>query len=89
MVDVIKSLHIDYAAINPGATFRGLHESMVNHGGNNQPEVLTCLHEETAVAMGHGYAKIANKPLAVCCHDASDGPGGNRGQSQNARRFTG
>ena len=68
MVDVIKSLGIEYVASNPGSSFRGLHESIVNYGGNSQPEFLTCLHEESAVAMGHGYAKIAYEPLAVACH---------------------
>jgi acetolactate synthase I/II/III large subunit len=68
MVDTIKSLNIDYLASNPGSSFRGLHESIVNYGGNNKPEFLTCLHEESSVAMGHGYAKAAGKPLAVACH---------------------
>jgi len=68
MVDVIKSLGIDYIASNPGSSFRGLHESLVNYGGNSKPELLTCLHEEQAVAMGHGYYKVSGKPLAVACH---------------------
>jgi acetolactate synthase-1/2/3 large subunit len=68
MVDVIKSLGIDYLATNPGSSFRGLHESLVNYGGNSKPEVLTCVHEEQAVAMGHGYFKVAGRPLAVACH---------------------
>jgi acetolactate synthase-1/2/3 large subunit len=68
MVDVIKSLDIDYLATNPGSSFRGLHESLVNYGGNRKPEVLTCTHEEQAIAMGHGYYKVAGKPLAVACH---------------------
>ena len=68
MVDTIRSLDIDYLASNPGSSFRGLHESIVNYGANNKPEFLTCLHEESAVAMGHGYAKAAGKPLAVACH---------------------
>jgi len=68
MVDVIKSLDIDYLATNPGSSFRGLHESLVNYGGNQRPELLTCTHEEQAVAMGHGYYKVAGKPLAVACH---------------------
>lgn len=68
MVDVIKSLDIDYIATNPGSSFRGLQESVVNYGGNRKPELLTCLHEEQAVAMGHGYFKVAGKPLAVACH---------------------
>ena len=68
MVDVIKSLDIDYMASNPGSSFRGLQESIIAYGGNSKPEFLTCLHEESAVAMSHGYAKIAYKPMAVACH---------------------
>jgi acetolactate synthase I/II/III large subunit len=68
MLDVIKSLNVDYVATNPGSSFRGLHESIVNYGGNSRPELLTCVHEEQAVAMGHGYFKVAGKPLAVACH---------------------
>jgi len=68
MVDVIKSLGIEYVCSNPGSSFRGLHESVVNYGGNKDPEFLTCCHEESAVAMAHGYAKIEGKPLAVFAH---------------------
>jgi acetolactate synthase I/II/III large subunit len=68
MVDVVKGLDIDYLATNPGSSFRGLHESIVNYGGNRQPELLTCLHEEQAVALAHGYYKVAGKPIAVACH---------------------
>jgi thiamine pyrophosphate-dependent acetolactate synthase large subunit-like protein len=68
MVDVIKTLGIEYIAANPGSTFRGLHESFINYGGNKAPELLTCMHEESSVAMGHGYAKIEGKPLMVMAH---------------------
>jgi len=68
MVDVLKQLGIDYVASNPGSSFRGLQESITTYGGNNKPEFLTCLHEESAVAMGHGYAKTAGKPMAMACH---------------------
>jgi len=68
MVDVIKSLGIEYVCSNPGSSFRGLHESVINYGGNKSPEFITCCHEESAVAMGHGYAKIEGKPLAVLAH---------------------
>jgi acetolactate synthase I/II/III large subunit len=68
MVDVIKSLKIDYLPSNPASSFRGLHESLINYGGNKLPEFLTCMHEESAVAMGHGYFKIAGKPLMTLCH---------------------
>ncbi len=68
MVDVIKSVGIEYIAINAGSSFRGLQESLVNYGGNTQPEFLTCLHEESAVGIAHGYAKAKGKPMAVLCH---------------------
>jgi len=68
MVDVIKTLGIDYIAANPGSSFRSLHESIVNYGGNRKPELITCLHEETSVAIAHGYAKAAGKPMAVMMH---------------------
>src|SRR5689334_19198507 len=68
MVDVLKSLGLDYVCVNPGSPFRGLHESIVNYGGNKAPEMITCCHEESAVAMAHGYFKIEGKPLAVFAH---------------------
>lgn len=68
MVDVMKSLGIEYVAANPGSSFRGLHESVINYGGNESPEFITCCHEESAVAMAHGYSKIEGKPMAVFLH---------------------
>lgn len=68
MVDVIKKLNIDYIAANPGSSFRSLHESIVNYGANKTPELITCLHEESSVAIAHGYAKAAGKPMAVMMH---------------------
>jgi acetolactate synthase I/II/III large subunit len=68
MVDVMKSLNIDYVASNPGSSFRGLQESISVYGGNQKPEFLTALHEESAAAMSHGYAKVAYKPMGVVCH---------------------
>ncbi|HEY7392580.1 MAG TPA: thiamine pyrophosphate-dependent enzyme [Bryobacteraceae bacterium] len=68
MVDVLKSLNIEYCAANPGSTFDGLHESLINYGDNQMPEFLTCCHEESAVAMCHGYAKIEGKPMMALIH---------------------
>ena len=68
MIDVIKSLGIEYICANPGSSFRGLQESVVNYGGNQSPELITCCHEESAVGMAHGYAKIEGKPLGVFAH---------------------
>ena len=68
MVDVIKQLGIEYLTANPGSTFESLHESLINYGHNTMPEFLTCCHEESAVAMAHGYAKIEGKPMMALIH---------------------
>jgi acetolactate synthase-1/2/3 large subunit len=68
MVDVLKSLNIEYICANPGSDFRGLHESIINYGSNKNPEFITCTHEESSVGMAHGYAKIEGKPLLVMAH---------------------
>jgi acetolactate synthase I/II/III large subunit len=68
MVDVLKTLDLEYVAANPGSTFEGLHESLINYGDNKMPEFLTCCHEESAVAMAHGYAKIEGKPMMALIH---------------------
>jgi acetolactate synthase I/II/III large subunit len=68
MVDVIKTLDFEYLPANPASSFRGLHESLIDYGGNKKPEFLTCMHEESAVAMAHGYFKAAGRPLLTLCH---------------------
>ena len=68
MVDVLKSLGFEYICANPGSSFRALHESIINYGGNAAPEFITCCHEEQSVAMADGYARMEGKPLAVMAH---------------------
>jgi acetolactate synthase I/II/III large subunit len=68
MMDVIRTLDLTYVSTNPGSSFRSLHESLVNYAGNTKPELLTCMHEESAVALAHGYAKGAGKPMGVFVH---------------------
>lgn len=68
MIDVFKHLGFDYVCANPGSAFRGIQESVVNYGGNSKPEFLTCCHEESSVAMGHGYFKVEGKPMLVFAH---------------------
>jgi acetolactate synthase I/II/III large subunit len=68
MVDVIKTLNIDYVCSNPASSFRAIHESLIDYGGNKKPEFITCTHEESSVAMGHGYFKATGKPLMMLCH---------------------
>lgn len=70
MVDVFRDLGIEYLAAVPGNTFKGLHESVVNYGMRSDPplELLTCTHEEISVALCHGYAKAAGKPMGCVMH---------------------
>jgi thiamine pyrophosphate-dependent acetolactate synthase large subunit-like protein len=68
VADALRSLDIPYVALTPGASFRGLHDSLVNHLGNRRPQMLLCLHEEHAVAIAHGYAKVTGRPLAAALH---------------------
>ncbi len=69
VVDLLKAFAIEYIAINPGATFRGLHDSLVNYGGNHAPEIILCNHEEIAVALAHGYARAKGRPMAAAVHN--------------------
>jgi thiamine pyrophosphate-dependent acetolactate synthase large subunit-like protein len=68
MAEAIRNIGFEYIALNPGASFRGLHDSLVNHTGNREPQMLLCLHEESAVSIAHGYAKVANRPMGVILH---------------------
>src|SRR5215510_10536381 len=68
MVDVLKTLNFDYLTMNCASAFRGIHESFINYGKNTKPEILTCPHEEIAVHMAQGYAKMEGKPMAMMCH---------------------
>lgn len=68
MAEAIRNVGLEYVALNPGASFRGLHDSLVNHNGNRNPQMLLCLHEENAVSIAHGYAKVKNRPMGVILH---------------------
>jgi thiamine pyrophosphate-dependent acetolactate synthase large subunit-like protein len=69
VVDVLKALGVEYAAFNPGASFRGLHDSLVNYGGDVSPRTVLCCHEEISVALAHGYAKASGRPMVAALHD--------------------
>src|SRR5713101_6784672 len=69
VVDLLKQFEIPYAALNPGASYRGLHDSLVNYGRNVMPEIILCQHEEIAVGMAHGFAKATQTPMAAVLHD--------------------
>ena len=60
---MLRAMEIPYVCVNPGSSFRGLHDSLVNFLGNERPQMLLCLHEEHAVAIAHGYAKVTGRPL--------------------------
>jgi acetolactate synthase-1/2/3 large subunit len=68
IVDMMRAYKIPYVSLNPGATYRGLHDSLVNYGKNEMP-IITCTHEETAVQIAHGYAKASGKPMVAIVHD--------------------
>src|SRR5438093_2441557 len=68
VADTLRALEIPYVALNPGASYRGLHDSIVNFLGNETPQMLLCLHEESAIAIAHGYAKVTGKAMAAAVH---------------------
>ena len=68
MALMLREIGLPYVALNPGASYRGLHDSLVNLLGNQAPQMLLCLHEEHAVAIAHGYAKVAGKPMGAIVH---------------------
>jgi thiamine pyrophosphate-dependent acetolactate synthase large subunit-like protein len=68
VAETLRDLDIPYIALNPGASYRGLHDSLVNHLGNSAPQMLLCLHEEAAIAIAHGYAKVTGRAMAAAVH---------------------
>jgi acetolactate synthase-1/2/3 large subunit len=68
LAELLRHIGLEYVALNPGASFRGLHDSLVNHLGDESPKMLTVLHEEHAVAIAHGYAKVAGRPMGAILH---------------------
>ena len=65
---MLRPSAMPYLALNPGASFRGLHDSLVNYLGNRDPRMLLCLHEESAVAIAQGYAKVTGRPMGAVLH---------------------
>jgi acetolactate synthase I/II/III large subunit len=68
IVDLLRHYDFPYIALNPGASYRGLHDSLVNYGGNHPP-ILLCQHEKIAVQIAHGYAKATGRPMVAIVHD--------------------
>lgn len=68
IAEQVARLDLRYVALNPGSSYRGLHDSLVNYSANAEPEMITCLHEEHAVSVAHGYAKVTERPMAVAIH---------------------
>src|SRR6201991_4937222 len=69
VVDLLRALGTRYVPPNPGSSCRGLHDSLVNRGGNTDPQLLLCLHEEIAVSLAHGYAKGSGQVGVAAVHD--------------------
>jgi acetolactate synthase I/II/III large subunit len=68
VAEMLRRLNVEYIALNPGASYRGLHDSLVNYNGNTRPGVILCNHEEVAVGIAHGYAKFTGKAMAAATH---------------------
>ncbi|MBI4182815.1 MAG: thiamine pyrophosphate-binding protein [Proteobacteria bacterium] len=68
MAEMLRRLDLKFLALNPGASYRGLHDSLVNYLGNRDPQMLLCLNEDHAVAIAHGYAKVTEQPMGVVLH---------------------
>ncbi|MBO6773537.1 MULTISPECIES: thiamine pyrophosphate-binding protein [unclassified Thalassospira] len=68
IAEMLRALDVEFVALNPGSSFRGLHDSLVNHLGNENPRMLLCLHEEHTVAIAHGWAKVTGRPMAAIVH---------------------
>ena len=68
VAETLRALDIPYIALNPGASYRGLHDSIVNHLGNENPSMLLCVHEDHAVGIAHGYGRATGEPMACILH---------------------
>jgi acetolactate synthase-1/2/3 large subunit len=68
IVDMLKQYEIKFASLNPGASYRGLHDSIVNYG-DNTPEIIECTHEKIVIGIAHGYARVTGKPMAAIVHN--------------------
>jgi thiamine pyrophosphate-dependent acetolactate synthase large subunit-like protein len=68
IAEAIRALDIPFVALNPGSSYRGLHDSLVNKLGNEKPQMLLCLHEEAAIAVAHGWSKVTDKPMLAIVH---------------------
>lgn len=68
VADFVRNTKVPFLALNPGSSYRGLHDSLVNYLGGREPELLLCLHEEHAVAIAHGWAKVTGTPMIVAIH---------------------
>ncbi len=69
IVYLLNGLGVEYIPLTPGATVRGIHESVVSYGGNQSPELITCCHEELAIAMAQGYYLATGRLQAAMVHD--------------------
>ena len=65
---MVRRIGLKYIALNPGASYRGFHDSLVNYLGNEGPRMLLCLHEDHVVSIAHGYAKVTDEPMGAVLH---------------------
>jgi thiamine pyrophosphate-dependent acetolactate synthase large subunit-like protein len=68
IAELVRRLGFKYVALTPGSSFRGLHDSLVNYLGDEDPKMLVCLHEEHCVAIAHGWARVTGEPMLAIVH---------------------
>ena len=66
--EMLRKVGVKYVALNPGASYRGFHDSLVNYLGNEDPQMLLCLHEDHAVSIAHGYSKVGDEMMGTILH---------------------
>jgi hypothetical protein len=90
---MVRRIGLKYIALNPGASYRGFHDSLVNYLGNDAPRMLLCLHEDHVISIAHGYAKVTDEPMGAVLHSNVGLMHGSMGifnaaSSLNRSRFT-
>ena len=66
----LRAAGIEYFLANAGTDFPPIIEALAESGGQPDagPQAMIVPHENVAIAMAHGYAMVAGKPLAVMLH---------------------
>ena len=69
VVELLNGFGFEYAFLNPGSSYRGLQDSIVNYNANVRPKVILGLHEDVVTAMAQGYATASGRPALCILHN--------------------